>query len=301
MSRAFRHLFFPLMIGLSIASWAFRDEGGAILLRARVPLDYATAVLLVSIAILWFAETLQPRDPEWNYRLFSGPIARAALGWNRLARDLLYLFVIAAVGTLALKQVATWLEAAGKPQGFAYGAARLWPAAAPFALRAALAFFAIEFASYWFHRLAHRVTFFWRFHQTHHVVTELTALKAVRTHPIDNVFFSIARSVPLLLLGAGAAEVTAALYLGATLGLLAHANVEVSEGPLGLVVNYPRYHEVHHSSDLTESNSNFGCHTVLFDRLFGTFRERTAMVKAVLGAHPVGGRSVWQELVAPPR
>ena len=301
MSRAFRHLFFPLMIGLSIASWAFRDEGSARLLRARLPLDYPTAMLLASIAIIALAETFRPRDPEWNYRLFAGPIARAALGWNRLARDLLYLFLIAAIGTLALKWVATWLEAAGKTQGFAYGARHLWPGDAPFVVRAALAFFAIEFASYWFHRLAHRIAFLWRFHQTHHVVTELTALKAVRTHPLDNVFFSIVRSVPLLLLGAGAAEVTAALYFGATLGLLAHANVEVEEGPLGLVVNYPRYHEVHHSADLDESNSNFGCHTVLFDRLFGTFRARVARTPPRLGVHPIGARSVWQELVAPPR
>ena len=89
----------------------------------------------------------------------------------------------------------------------------------------------------------------------------------------------------------------AATSFGAILGILAHANVEVSER-FGLVVNLPGYHAVHHSADLAESNSNFGCHTILWDRLFGTFR-RAAVQPLVIGVAPVGTRTIWQELVAP--
>ena len=270
----FRHLFFPLMIGSSIVSWVFHDEGVAAVARARLPLDYATAVLLTSIVVLWLAEQLHPRHPEWNYRLLASPITRAAEGWNRLARDLLYLFVITTLGSLLITWVAEHFEAWLKVNGFGFGSAHLWPTEAPFAMKVVLAFLLVELFSYWFHRLAHRARFFWRFHQTHHVVTELTSLKALRTHPIDNLFFYFARMVPLLLLGAGSAEAVAVVYFGATLSLLSHANVHVCEGPLGWVVNFPAYHAVHHSADLRESNSNFGCHTILWDRVFSTFRPR---------------------------
>jgi sterol desaturase/sphingolipid hydroxylase (fatty acid hydroxylase superfamily) len=82
------------------------------------------------------------------------------------------------------------------------------------------------------------------------------------------------------------------------LSLLAHANLDAVPGPLGLVVNFPRYHLVHHSADVEEGLSNFGCHTVIFDRLFGTFRP-VARQPVALGVQPLGPRSVWQELIAP--
>lgn len=297
----FRQLFFPTMIALSVTSWAFHEAGARALSEWRLPLDFATAVLLSSIVIIWCAEQLYPMHSDWNYRLLQAPTTRAAEGWHRLARDLLYLFVIATVGSVLITWLGKQIESGLKSHGFGFGIARLWPAEAPFALRVVLAFLLVELFSYWFHRLAHRAPLFWRFHQTHHVVHQLTALKAVRTNPIDNAFFYVARIVPLMLIGAGSAEVIAVISFGATLGLLSHANVDVSERVLGWVVNYPRYHAVHHSADLAESNSNFGCHTIVWDRVFGTFRSEPAPGPVQLGVHPLTARSLWQELVAPPK
>lgn len=284
------------MIAVSIASWVFHDAGAAFLTRARVPLDFATAVLLASLVIIWCAEQAYPIDPEWNYRLLASPISRATEGWNRLARDLAYLFIVTFVGSLLIGWVARQLET----RASSLSALHVWPTEAPFVVRVVLAFFAVELLSYWFHRLAHRVKVFWRFHQTHHVVTELTSLKALRTHPIDNLFFYLARSMPLLLIGADPAELVAVVYFGATLSLLSHANVDVSDRVLGWVVNFPRYHAVHHSSQIAETNSNFGCHTIVWDRVFGTFRPQAAGA-IELGVHPRGRRSLWHELVMPPK
>jgi sterol desaturase/sphingolipid hydroxylase (fatty acid hydroxylase superfamily) len=174
----------------------------------------------------------------------------------------------------------------------------VWPREWPFAVQVVMAFLLVELGSYWMHWLAHVVPFFWRFHRTHHVITAMTAMKALRTHPVDNLFFALARTVPLVMLGAGAAEVTAATSLGLGLGLLAHANLDVTPGPLGLVVNFPRYHAVHHSAAGDEGRANLGCHTVLFDRLFGTFRAQ-ARQPLVIGVTPVGTRSLYEELLAP--
>jgi sterol desaturase/sphingolipid hydroxylase (fatty acid hydroxylase superfamily) len=174
----------------------------------------------------------------------------------------------------------------------------LWPSGAPFFIRVALAFLLVELLSYWIHRAAHRFRLLWQFHSTHHVITELNAFKSVRTHPLDNLVFHLVRVTPLLLLGAGPNELAAAIYFGALFGILAHANLQLREGPLGWFLNYPRWHAVHHSSDLAEGQSNFGCHTVLWDRVFGTFRAPSES-PAPVGVHPVGPRSLWQELAWP--
>ena len=39
----------------------------------------------------------------------------------------------------------------------------------------------------------------------------------------------------------------------------------------GLVFTTPTWHQVHHSLKLEQSNSNFGCVVILWDRVFGTF------------------------------
>jgi len=59
-----------------------------------------------------------------------------------------------------------------------------------------------------------------------------------------------------------------------------------------------RAHAVHHSADAVEGRANFGCHTVFWDRVFGTFRPQ-ASPELVVGVEPVGRRSLWQELIWP--
>jgi sterol desaturase/sphingolipid hydroxylase (fatty acid hydroxylase superfamily) len=275
LAAVFRHTFVPLLLLLSGLAWSVRDAGSRALLG--LPIDWATVVLFASLFVLWLAEQVQPMDRRWNHGSFP--------------RDLVYLFVISLISSAAIGLTTRWLGAV--VPAFAW-----WPATWPLAVKVALAFFVVELGSYVMHRLAHRVPFFWRFHQTHHVITGMTALKALRTHPVDNLFFTVLRSVPLLVLGAGAAEVSLAGAFGLSLSLLAHANLDVVPGPLGLVINFPRYHAVHHSAALDESNSNFGCHTVVFDRLLGTFRS-AARAGLEIGVTPVGPRTLWQELVGP--
>jgi sterol desaturase/sphingolipid hydroxylase (fatty acid hydroxylase superfamily) len=283
----FRHAFVPALVGASVASWIYRGE----LTRLwSLRIDFATFVLLLSLFCVWLAEQFYPADAQWNFH----PLSGGARSWNQFARDLVYVLLITQATALVIDATAGALG----PRLRAWGARTWWPSAAPFALRVLLAFLAIELFSYWLHRAAHRYRLLWQFHSTHHLVTELNGFKALRTHPIDNLFFYLARNTPLLLLGAGADELVAATCLCGVLGFVAHANIRVSEGWLGLVVNFPRYHLVHHSAAAAEGNSNFGCHTVLWDRLFGTFRSSIEEPFA-LGMEPVGPRSLSQELLWP--
>ena len=294
MERAFRHAFVPALLVLAVVAWARHASIESALQQSKSGLGFTTAALLASIALIWIVEQLFPANPAWNYNL----AADAPRAISRFGRDLFYLTFVTLGSALLISVGFGRIQAALLAHGFGYDRPTLWPTALPLALRVALAFLLVELMSYWMHRAAHHFRLLWRFHSTHHVITELTGIKAIRTHPIDNLFFHIARSTPLLLLGAGLEEVNAVVYLGSVLSILAHANIRVSEGVLGWVINFPSYHQVHHSAVVSESKSNFGCHTVLWDRLFGTFRSEPVQPLEI-GVAPVGPRSLWQELVAP--
>jgi sterol desaturase/sphingolipid hydroxylase (fatty acid hydroxylase superfamily) len=291
----FQRVFVPSLLGISLLSWMFHGDLDRWLTAAHLPLDAMTVVLFASLFGVWIAEQLYPAHPEWNYNLRADSLR----GLARFGRDMVYLLVMTQVTAVLIKLTADQLVPALQRQGYGLGAmGTIWPREAPFAVRVVLVFLLTELASYGLHWTSHHVGFFWRFHSTHHMPAELSGLKSLRLHPVDNVCAYLVRTVPLLLLGAGTEEVLTITYFACTLSILSHANVSVADGPLGLLVNLPQYHQIHHSSDIEESRSNYGCHTVLFDRLFGTFR-RTPKGPLVLGTFPLGARTLWQELVWP--
>jgi sterol desaturase/sphingolipid hydroxylase (fatty acid hydroxylase superfamily) len=261
---AFRHLFVPLLLTAAVLAWR---------------LHVSTLVVFVStLALIFVAEQLFPARRAWNYG--SGVPAV-----QRFSRDFFYVMVVTQVTVLLIALVSKKLEALVPPQGWWLGG----PLSVP------LAFLMMELCNYGFHRAAHRVPLLWRFHATHHVITELTGVKSLRTHPIDNVFFHVVRTVPLMLLGAPADDIAAATYFGAVLGILSHANLDLAPGVLGWVINFPRFHAVHHALDARQAQANFGCHTVLWDRVFRTFDDGENAPVA-LGVKTDAPRSVWREL-----
>ncbi|MBX7097297.1 MAG: sterol desaturase family protein [Myxococcaceae bacterium] len=289
----FRFAFLPTVLGVSAAAWIWRE---ALVAHFALKVDFGTVALLLTLLAVFVAEQVFPAVPAWNYRLLSGKPD----GIRRLGRDLFYVFIVTQLSALAITLVDRELTSRLAALGLALDRPRLWPSAAPFAARVALAFFVLELGSYGYHRAAHRVPLLWRFHSTHHVVAELTGAAALRTHPLDNVLFFLARTIPLVVLGAGAEEVSTAGYLCGVLGILAHANVEVSPRLGGLLLNVPAIHALHHAAEVQLGACNYGCHTVLWDRVFGTFRP-APKTPPTLGLSPPGPRSLWQELVAPPR
>jgi len=281
-----------MLVTMACIPWLHHQESGRRFGSDWDKMAPASAMLFFSLLVVWLVEQLYPARPEWTVRPFSSGMR----GLGQLGRDLVYLIIGTRLTAFLIGRVEPYVNPA--IDGLKLGLVSLWPTGAPFPAKVALAFLAIEFSSYWVHRAAHRFKPLWQFHSTHHVINELNGLKALRTHPVDNLVFYFGRTVPLICLGAGLDEVVAALYFGGVLGVLAHANVSVSERHLGLVLNLPRAHSVHHSTDLVESHSNFGCHTVVWDRLFGTFKSEPREPTEV-GVRPVRPRTLWQELAWP--
>ena len=129
-----------------------------------------------------------------------------------------------------------------------------------------------SFIYYWCHRIQHESLFFWRMHATHHHITKMGCLRGDRTHPLEYLTLALGTPIALALFGASedVIAVTAAFHFWN--GNLNHANLPLRSLPGydWIFATAPQHH-AHHALELRQSNSNYGCNLILWDRLFGTY------------------------------
>lgn len=136
---------------------------------------------------------------------------------------------------------------------------------------------AIEFIAYWAHRLQHRFMFLWRIHATHHHITKMSAARADRTHPLEFLGLNLGSAVALAFLGASADVVAVVLVFQLATAHVNHTNLPLTSGVFGWLFNTAEWHQLHHSLDFDESNTNYGCTAIVWDRVFGTFSGKTSI------------------------
>lgn len=161
--------------------------------------------------------------------------------------------------------------------GFQNWAGVLWPVAWPLLAQVILAFFLSELIFYWIHRSIHNSDLLWRIsgHGCHHSFHNLHAINFLTAHPMEMFFLTIPQLVVGAILGADAAVLLGGFTLTIVNAGVAHGNVEVSPASTGGIFTCGRDHRRHHSQILAESNSNYSCNIILWDRLFGTFTQGT--------------------------
>ncbi len=137
--------------------------------------------------------------------------------------------------------------------------------------------FAIEFIAYWLHRIQHRFMFFWRIHATHHHITKMSVARADRTHPLEFLGLNLGAAVALAFLGASPEVVGVVLVFRLTTAYTNHCNLPLTSGIFGWVFNTAELHQLHHSCVYAESNTNYGCTVILWDRIFGTYSGKSAI------------------------
>lgn len=146
-----------------------------------------------------------------------------------------------------------------------------------------LAFISIDFASYWNHRLCHKVNFFWNIHVIHHSSEEFNLACALR-QTISNVigYFPILL-IPAAILGIPN-EVIALL---APIHLFAqfwyHTKHIGKLGFLEYIIVTPSQHRVHHAINDIYLDKNLAAIFCVWDRAFGTFQEELEDVPPVYG------------------
>jgi sterol desaturase/sphingolipid hydroxylase (fatty acid hydroxylase superfamily) len=239
----------------------------------------ATA-LLVSMAL----ERLIPAVPEW--RLGIGATLRLAG---------LYLLGLVISGTI-IAGYESVLPAALSDVRARIGTA-LWPTAWPLLAQALLLYFASDFLYYWTHRAIHRWPLLWRAtgHGFHHGFQNLHTINAGVSHPFELVPLAL----PLVLLAAVFGPPDEALGAAAVLLLtnanLAHANIRMQTPIFNLFFTSSDQHRRHHSAVFEESNTNYACNAILWDRLFGTYSRGEVRQTGIGPTQP----SLWQMFLLP--
>ena len=174
----------------------------------------------------------------------------------------------------------------------------LWPHEWPMIPQVILAFFMSELIWYWFHRAEHRWPIVWRLsgHGAHHSFKNLGAINYGANHPLEYFVLLVPSAIVELLFGAGAAIGGAAILL-VTQASIVHSNIPTNSKVIGWLLTTNRYHIHHHSLVLEESNTNYGCAVILWDRLFGTFSDKHTEETGIGPSEP----NIWNKFLMPIR
>jgi len=148
----------------------------------------------------------------------------------------------------------------------------IWPHSWPLLAQLFLVFFLSEFIWYWMHRAEHRWPLVWRLsgHGSHHSFKRLEAINFGLNHPLEALFLVLPSLLVELLFGVGIAAAGAGV-LTTVLASIAHTNISLNSRVVGWFFTTNEYHIRHHSIVLHESNTNYGCSSILWDRVFRTW------------------------------
>lgn len=142
-----------------------------------------------------------------------------------------------------------------------------------------IAILVLDAAIYWQHRLFHMVPLFWRLHRVHHSDLAFDVTTGVRFHPFEIALSMGIKLGLILLLGADPFAVLLFEVLLATGSLFTHADFAFPnrlDRALRWIFVTPSMHRIHHSVIRAETDSNFGFHLSVWDRLFRSYTANSA-------------------------
>ncbi len=129
--------------------------------------------------------------------------------------------------------------------------------------------------TYCWHRINHRIPFFWRFHRVHHSDPHMDVTTATRFHIGEIAMSSLVRVPVIILLGASIGQLALYELLMFAVVQFHHANISIPakwDRALRLFIVTPTMHKIHHSRWQPETNSNYCSLFTIWDRLFRSFR-----------------------------
>ena len=157
-----------------------------------------------------------------------------------------------------------------------------------------IVFVAYDFCYYWKHRYGHEWRIFWASHIAHHQSEEFnlsTALRQTGTDYIGFVFY-----IPLFLIGIPAAAIVTVGSLNLIYQFWVHTEHIRRVGPLEWILVTPSNHRVHHARNPEYLDKNYGGVFILWDRMFGTFKDEQSDIPCEYGI--TTGLNSWNPLWA---
>ncbi|RJF87430.1 sterol desaturase family protein [Oleomonas cavernae] len=130
----------------------------------------------------------------------------------------------------------------------------------------------VEFCYYWFHRLSHRVRWFWSAHVVHHSGEHMNMTTAMRQSLLYSITGWWLFFMPLVLLGVSPAAVFFLYAVNLSYQFFIHTESVGKLHPvLEYLLNTPSNHRVHHGRNAQYIDKNYGGILIVFDRWFGTY------------------------------
>jgi sterol desaturase/sphingolipid hydroxylase (fatty acid hydroxylase superfamily) len=147
-----------------------------------------------------------------------------------------------------------------------------------------LCFVLDDLAYYWFHRLAHRVRWFWASHVNHHSSQHYNLSTALRQTWTGFFAISFAFSAPLVLLGFHPGMIAICSGLNLIYQFWIHTEA-IGRMPrwFEAVMNTPSHHRVHHAINPVYLDRNFAGVFIVWDKMFGTYVEEEDAHRPVYG------------------
>ena len=149
------------------------------------------------------------------------------------------------------------------PDGATWGVANVigWTAA----------FFAVDLAYYWFHRVSHEVNLFWAGHIVHHSSEEYNLAVALRQTAVGGVVSWIFY-VPLAIAGMTLEQFAVCYAINLVYQFWIHTRA-IAQLPrwAEAVLNTPSHHRVHHGVNPAYQDRNYAGVFIIWDKWFGTF------------------------------
>ena len=213
------------------------------------PIALAIPFFFLLMAVEWFVAR---RRGAKLYR-FNDAVVDLSCGITQ------QIFLVFEVAALAAGYV--WLY---RFRFFTFAEGSVWPWV--------IAFFAVDFVYYWWHRLSHEVNFLWAVHVVHHQSEDYNLAVALRQAVLSPWTLW---PFHLVLALAGIPPVT--LFLVDSLSTLyqfwIHTELIGRLGWYERIFNTPAQHRVHHAVNPRYLDKNYAATLCIWDRLFGTFEE----------------------------
>lgn len=141
-----------------------------------------------------------------------------------------------------------------------------------------IAYVLVDFLSYWYHRISHRVNILWAGHVTHHSSEHFNFSNGFRTSFFQGINRIIFWSC-LPLFGFSPLMLVIILKVSGLYDFLLHTQYIPKLGFLEKILVTPSQHRVHHGRNDIYIDKNYGSTFVIWDKLFGTFQEETETVE----------------------
>jgi sterol desaturase/sphingolipid hydroxylase (fatty acid hydroxylase superfamily) len=162
----------------------------------------------------------------------------------------------------------------------------------------AIIFILSDFKHYLWHWTMHKLAPFWEVHKYHHSATSMNLITNSRGHFLgkgiamifDALLFALIGAPPLLYAG---------LYIWREIwAMWLHADVRFPLGWMGrYILMTPQLHKVHHSTEVTHYDKNFGTFFVFWDRIFGTFHEEDTVEAIGIENDPYNKSGFWKDML----